>query len=332
MHCNACYRLECQLWSSSTSGWGSRSVLLIMKDKALVLRTPEIEEASNLYIVHPLSRLWVDQFVRLGVDPNTVSVLGMLSALAAAVCYYHYHLWYMSVLGFLFMVGWHIFDGADGQLARLTGKSTELGKTIDGLCDQLGFLSVYLAITLAVQPEYGWWVWLLCFAAAISHLVQASSLEFQRDFYDCWIHQKKDKCPLSVDEFRQNVGRYAGLRKLLTILHLIYIRIQYHFAEPSPALLALERQSRYQAQRRSHLDAIYRLHCISSVHKWTWLSANKRTIAIALACLFKAPLLFFVYEIVVLNVVLLWLKREQRNLNSFLAREMDGVAEEPIAG
>ena len=65
-----------------------------------VWRTPEIEEGSNLYLIHPLSAKLVSCFQRWGVTPNTVSLLGLLSVLFGAFCFYHYQYWYMSLAGF----------------------------------------------------------------------------------------------------------------------------------------------------------------------------------------------------------------------------------------
>lgn len=48
------------------------------------------------------------------------------------------------------MVVWHILDGVDGQLARLTNRQSEFGKVIDGLADNVTFVSVYFGLGLAL--------------------------------------------------------------------------------------------------------------------------------------------------------------------------------------
>ena len=45
-------------------------------------------------------------------------------------------------------------DGADGQLARLTGKTSELGKAMDGLVDHLSFALVYIGLTLPAADVF----------------------------------------------------------------------------------------------------------------------------------------------------------------------------------
>lgn len=255
-------------------------------------------------------------FARWGWSPNAVSLLGMISALIASWCFYHYHSTVMSILGALFLLGWHVLDGADGQLARMTGKTSELGKVIDGLCDHLGFGMVYVALGLALQPAFGPWVWLLALAAGLSHVVQAGALEFHRDSYDCWVHGKTGKCVPPLERIDLDYG--TGLiPRLLRAGHLLYIRLQYLASEADERLISSEKELRVRADR-NEVSEVYRSHSLATVRRWTWLSANKRTIAVSLFCIAKVPILFFVYEIVVLNGVLIWLRRAQRRNNEIL--------------
>lgn len=284
-----------------------------------VWRTQEIESYSNLYLIHPLSARLTVLFARWGWSPNQVSALGLLSALFAAVSFYHYEHTMMSILGLLFLLGWHVFDGADGQLARLTNQSTEFGRIVDGVCDHAGYAMVYVALALAMQPLYGPWIWMLAVAAGISHVIQASALEFHRDNYDCWIHRRFGKCIPSLDEFKQKTNASYGPFEWLKFLYLAYVQLQYRFAEADQELLRHEPGLRDTARRRQ-IGERYKLHALDSVRKWDVLSANKRTFAVGLCCIFKLPVLFFLYEAVVLNIVLLWLRKRQRKTNGELRR------------
>ena len=89
----------------------------------------------NAHIYHPLARLVAIRLQPTGITPNTVSVIGGLCIVAAALLYTELS-WPVSVvLGLGAHLLWHVFDGADGDLARLTGKTSPRGEMIDGLCD-----------------------------------------------------------------------------------------------------------------------------------------------------------------------------------------------------
>ena len=50
----------------------------------------------------------------------------------------------------LILTAAHVVDGADGDLARLTGRSSPIGEMVDGLCDYLSHIVLYLVL--------GWWL------------------------------------------------------------------------------------------------------------------------------------------------------------------------------
>ena len=105
-------------------------------------RLEEIEDPTNLWFVHPLSERLVPLLARAGVHPNAVSLAGMACGAAAGFSYHRVHDPRAVVAGFALMLAWHVLDGADGQLARVTGKQSPTGKVLDGVCDYVTFAAV----------------------------------------------------------------------------------------------------------------------------------------------------------------------------------------------
>ena len=70
-------------------------------------------------------------------------------------------------MGLLVWANW--YDCADGQLARMTGKRTLIGRILDGFCGDVWFFFIYLFLCLRMQGEnipftdvqWGIWIWLL---------------------------------------------------------------------------------------------------------------------------------------------------------------------------
>jgi phosphatidylglycerophosphate synthase len=288
-------------------------------------RTPEIEEVTNRYVIHPVSRACVRFFARWGVAPNAVSLTGMGLGAAAALAYYHYPHGPMALLGFALMLGWHVMDGADGQLARLTGHTSALGKVLDGVCDYVTFVLVYLA--LAAASGLGAWAWAAAVLAGLSHAAQASAYEFQRQAYDCWARDKGTR-PLSGPAATASDGRTRGVARLFDRLHRGYLRLQRRVAvvdEPLHDELAAALRHAGDADAERRLREGYCAIQAGGVRRWALLSSNYRTLAIFLACLAGAPVLFFVFEIVFLNAAFLLLARMQRKhdraLRTWLAEQ-----------
>ena len=286
-------------------------------DPTQVTRTREIEEATNLYLIHPISRVLVSVFAKLGIHPNAVSVVGMVMGGLAAWFYFYYSQWEMALAGFLLMIGWHVMDGADGQLARLTGKTSEVGKALDGLCDHLTFALVYISLALAAAPEFGPWVWLLMGLAGTSHLVQASTYEFQRQMYDYWVFGKESARQVMPAEFRQGMEGKTGLSRIFGGVLLAYVSIQHRVASANIQLVS-QLECMKDAGEETKASEAYRSANLSAVKTWSILCSNYRTIAIFVACLAKNPLYFFLFEIGFLNAALIGLRMMQARRNQQL--------------
>ncbi len=294
-----------------------------------VKRTSEIEEPTNRFLIHPLSHALVVRFARWGISPNVVSLMGLVFGVGAAAAYLEYERWPFVLLGFALMIGWHVMDGADGQLARLTGKTSEIGRALDGLVDHGTFVLVYLALGWASSQVLGSWVWIWAVAAGVSHAVQASTYEAQRYAYDFWVQGKASARIPTPDEFRDEIRGARGGAWMLGQLHLFYLTVQHRTGAGTGLLHDRLTAAAAQPGGAARVAEAYRAVHLEGVRRWNGLCSNYRTVAIAAACLIGSPLYFFVFEAVVLNLVfagLVWMQR--RNDQALLAR-LDGLEAAP---
>ncbi|MDT0631196.1 CDP-alcohol phosphatidyltransferase family protein [Rubrivirga sp. S365] len=291
------------------------------EETVAVKRTGEIEEPTNRLFVHPLSRALVAPLARWGVSPNAVSLAGLAFGAGAAVAYARYTEWPFVVLGFALMVVWHVLDGADGQLARLTGKTSEIGKVLDGLCDHGTFVLVYASLAAAASATQGSWVWLWAAAAGASHAVQANAYEGQRYAYDFWVQGKQSARVPTPDEYREETRGATGVAWALGRLQLLYLQIQYRGAAAAAPLRRRLAAAAAAPGGAARVAEAYRATHLAGLRRWNLLSSNYRTGAIAVACLLGSPVYFFAFEAVVLNgVFLALLQMQRRNDRALLAR------------
>lgn len=286
-----------------------------------VQRTGEIEEPTNLYVIHPMSRALVTRLARWGVSPNAVSLAGLALGTGAALSYTQYERWPFVALGFVLMIGWHVMDGADGQLARLTGKTSQLGQMLDGFCDHGTFLLVYLCLAWAAAQDLGAWVWLAAVAAGASHAVQASVYEAQRFAYDLWVQGKTSARIPTPDEFRPQLAEKRGMAWLLSRLYMLYIVVQHRTGASATALRERLEAASAAPGGAARVRDVYREIHRPGLRRWNLLCSNYRTVAVAVACLLGSPVFFFAFDAVVLNVVFaLLLAMQRRHDRELLAR------------
>jgi len=146
-------------------------------------RPRELEDPLNRFVYHPLATRLARLLVPTGISPNMVSV-GSLIALIAATWAFTRLPWPQNALaGLGFMLLWHIVDGADGDLARMTGRASATGELVDGVCDYAGNVIMYFAFAFLLQGDLGGWAFVLALAAGASHVVQTNHAETQRRLY-----------------------------------------------------------------------------------------------------------------------------------------------------
>ena len=285
-----------------------------METSEPIRRTSEIEEITNLYFIHPAASRLTPIFAKLGISPNAVSIAGMAFGILAGLAYYHYGDPRWAIAGFVLMIAWHVMDGADGQLARLTNAQSELGKILDGTCDYVTFLAVYSALAVALGREAGDWVWpwALAIGAGLCHAAQAMAYEAQRQEYNFWGRDQKSAELLAPELLPPDDPNGSLPSRLLHLIYRTYVRSQFQIAGGvvgfhKALAVALEAEPERVATVRER----YRAQFAPSVLRWSVMSANYRTLAIFVAALIGRPQYFFWFEIVVLNLILLLLISRQ---------------------
>jgi phosphatidylglycerophosphate synthase len=146
-------------------------------------RPRELEDPLNHFFYHPLAARLARLLRPTGISPNMVSVMGLLALIAAALAYTGLAWPANALTGFAFMLAWHVIDGADGDLARMTGRASATGELVDGVCDYAGNIILYFAFAFMLDDWIGAWAWILAVVAGASHIVQTNHAETQRRLY-----------------------------------------------------------------------------------------------------------------------------------------------------
>lgn len=163
----------------------------------------DVEERFDIYF----SRFYGLYFAKLGrwlgMTPTHVSLVSLFIGILGGWLFYYQGNALIVALGAFFVVWAGVLDSADGQLARMTGQSSEIGRVIDGLIDNLVFISCYIGGTLYLMPQYGWWVLLVMAAAGYAHSYKAAVYEFYKSEYLLLVgNSPAGYIPLHVSEIK----------------------------------------------------------------------------------------------------------------------------------
>jgi CDP-diacylglycerol--serine O-phosphatidyltransferase len=268
-------------------------------------RDRRIEDPTNRWIVHPLARALLRPALASGVSANAVSVTGLFVGAGAAWSFAHSREPDAALLGLLLATGWLVLDGLDGMVARATGTTSALGRFLDGLCDHGVFALIYVGLALSIGTPLGW---LLCVAAGAAHAVQSNLYEGERARY----HRRVKGLPFAPPP------TLSGLVRLYDNLSTAIDRRAGAFER---ALIA-----------DPSLAACYARAAAAPMRLEALLSANTRVLAIAAACLFDDPRLFWLFEIGPLGLVAIAGIAWHRRVEATLARRSIAIPPGPAAG
>lgn len=131
------------------------------------LKSAETEDWLDLHVVRPFCYWWAVLFAKLDIHPNTVTIWSMIIGAASAYFFacgsFYYegtHGLMMNIIAILLLCLADIFDCTDGQLARMTGKKSRLGRILDGVAGFAWFIPIYHILVyrfyLHHDIEFGW--------------------------------------------------------------------------------------------------------------------------------------------------------------------------------
>jgi len=279
-------------------------------------RPAEVEEWTNRRLVHPVSRAVVDRLVHTPISPNQVSVASVFAAAAGALCYVKMAWPLGALFGVAFQFLWHVLDGADGDLARRTGRASPIGELVDGVCDHASQVIVYLAFVAIMLPSFHALAWWIASIAGASHFIQANAYETGRKTYRRWVY--------GAAWMRQTAGSAQGVQGALAGLYMGLSRMVSPGEIDLEAAMTPAMAEGGAAADRARL--IYARYFARLVKRSAILSGNSRTIAAFLSMLSAGlfpggPLWFFLFEITVLNiaVVAVVISRGRRNRDVVMA-------------
>ncbi|MEO6969404.1 MAG: CDP-alcohol phosphatidyltransferase family protein, partial [Chthoniobacterales bacterium] len=263
----------------------------------------EVEGFLDLYFYRKIGFRLALLFSGLRMTPAQVTWCGAALGIAAGHLYFYRDL-PLNLLGMALHILSNAFDNADGQLARLTRQGSRSGRALDGLADNLVFLSVYAHLCLRYTAAGGTpLVWLLALAAGASHSMQSAAADYFRNAYLYFAEgtgrAELDSSNALQTEFDRLRWSERPWQKFLLRLYLNYTRQQEWLC---PSLDQMKRTGVDATSANAYRDQARPLL------KWTnLLATNPRMILLFAFLLVAQPVWYFWIELTLFNLALVFL-------------------------
>lgn len=296
------------------------------------LKSMDTEEHIDLWFYRPIGYAWARLAARLGVTPNVITIASIFLGIGAGVAFYFSDLW-VNIIGMLLLVWANSFDSADGQLARMTGQYSRLGRILDGLAGDFWFVTIYVAICLREIHTsdffiaHHWAIWVLAVATGICHAKQAAMADYYRQFHLFFLKGKDGSELENLSDLRQKYDEISWKghfwKKLTMATYVNYTKQQ---EATTPAMQQLRRQLRQRFSsgvipQRFRDD--FRRMSLPLMKFTNILSFNWRVIVLFISLFLRMPWIYFVFEFTVLNALMIYMVTRHEAICREMIKRLD---------
>ncbi|MBP1638785.1 MAG: hypothetical protein H6Q17_368 [Bacteroidetes bacterium] len=252
------------------------------------------------------------------VTPNIITIISIFVGVFGCVLFYPDDNLAINLLGFVFLVFANILDCVDGQLARITGIKSKIGRILDGFCGDIWFLTFYTTICLrlihgndrvlsAYGYEWGWWAFLIALVSAYSHFNQAAMVDYYKTLHLHFLKGGKNSEFEDADSVKRN---FQSLDWKKEPVSKFFLKL-YHIYTMNQERRTPELQRYIKHLHKTYPDgfpeeriAEFRAESLKMMPLLDSFTFNARSIVMLVTLLLDIEWLYFVCEIVILNPLL----------------------------
>jgi hypothetical protein len=282
----------------------------------LTYKDKDVEEFIDIYFFRPFGYLLALSARSIKLTPNTVTIIGMITGVISGHLFY-YSSMTINMIGIFVKIFSNALDSADGQLARMTHSESHMGRILDGISSHVIFLSIYIHLCLRyIHEGHSKWIFAVAILAGASHFIQAAWGDFYRNGYLYFVRGPKF-CEIGSSDqllYQYQMLKWKGrfINKFIVCVELKYILSLQMFTK-SYRILKTMIEKIYRGKIPSWLSQEYR-RSIKPMNKYyNMLTINVRQFTLFALLLLKKPELFFIFELVALNIVFIYAAILQEN-------------------
>ncbi|MCB0711349.1 MAG: CDP-alcohol phosphatidyltransferase family protein [Ignavibacteriae bacterium] len=302
-----------------------------MSTVAETYKARDVEEVIDIWFYRRVGYRLALAAKYLKLKPNLITVIGITIGVIAGH-FFFYNTLALNAIGMGLWVISNIFDSADGQLARMTGQTSQLGRILDGLGGSVVFASMYFHISFHYALNdgvIGWWIFIVALAAGASHSLQSAMADYYRNaFLRFGVKGGKselERASAVIERYNQLTWRRNFFTKLF---YKVYVNhtVQQETFSPKFQLMRDTLEVRYGNKLPDAIVSRYRSLNRPLLKYYNYLTINGRVLTLFAFVAIGYPTLFFIVELTLMNLTLWAVLRKQEKNNQEITRmaELEG--------
>lgn len=291
------------------------------------MKSDDTEEWLDIYFTRPVGLAFALLWYRLGVTPNTITILSIFLGVGAGPMFYFQNVWY-NIIGIVLLVLANLCDSTDGQLARLTNQRSMKGRCLDGFAGDTWFVSIYLGIVLRIwnQPIPGidvkWGLFGLALAAIagiVCHSQQSSLADYYRQIH---LYFLKGKAGSELDSYAAEHAIVESLKGKKGVFwdktfHSNYQHYCKNQEKRTPEFQKLRQELNERYANVEDIPDEWKAKFLQGSRPLmpltNFLSFNSRAILIYITVLANCPWVYLFIEIVLYTIIYMYMHKRHED-------------------
>ena len=292
----------------------------------LSFKSEDTEEWLDVHFTRPIGLAFALLWNKFDIHPNVITILSIFLGVGAGWMFHYTDLW-SNVCGVLLLMFANFCDSTDGQMARLTGKKTLIGRMLDGFSGDVWFFAIYLGIVVRLWPQnipftdlqWGVWGFLLCALAGFGfHSKQSSLADYYRQIHLFFLLGKEGS---ELDNYQQQRQIYENLPKGDLLARTFYYNYANYCKSQEQRTPHFQRFFSQWKQQPSETVRQQLLAGSRPLMKYTnLLTFNARAITIYVTCLLDCPWVYPLVELTVFQAMYVYMHRTHERLCAELSK------------
>ena len=289
-------------------------------------KSKDTEEWLDVYFTRPIGLVFAIFWNKLGVHPNVITILSIFLGVGAGIMFGYTDLMH-NILGVLLLMFANFCDSTDGQMARLTGKKTLIGRVLDGFSGDVWFVTIYFAIIFRLfnqnipGTELHWHllIFVLAFVAGVMcHSPQSSLADYYRQIHLLFLKGKEGS---ELDNYAQQRQIYENLPKSKWFDRLFYYNYANYCKSQEKRTPKFQKMMEVVKERYGSVENMPQelkeqfIKGSRPLMKYTnILTFNVRAITLYVTCLLNCPWVYFLVEIIILSIIYIYMHKKHESL------------------
>ena len=304
------------------------------RDVPASYKSQDTEEFFDKIFTKPLGYLFTRFFIHIGWTPNMVTILSMFIGVAGGVMFYPQSFGW-NLFGVILVIIANILDSTDGQMARLTGQKSALGRILDGMSSTLWYIAMYIAICCKLQNtpipfapahNWGWIIWAIAIVCGLlGHAQQCTMADRYRNIHLFFLRNKHgDELQRSEDITRERLAlpkEGAYLRKAELFINGVFTLSQEKITPTFQKLL--DGYMKADEDARENIRQDYLTGSRKYIQLTNVLTFNARAYLFFVLVLLNVPALYFLLEFVGFGALKIYTQRSYEKLSQDLLEKYE---------